>query len=145
MALSVLQDRKSGPDWPLGNIIVVTPGTPVSIMSLVDSALYNAPETATLPQSDEYSVLCQQVIIQGFKGNGGVGLVPNAGNLYLCRKGAAGLGNRTDYGAIVQVILPGQTVIWASAAPNSNQFTPYRYYLDADNAGDAGQITLLIG
>jgi hypothetical protein len=37
MANSVLLDRH-GPDWPLGFIKVVTPGTPVGLMSLVHSS-----------------------------------------------------------------------------------------------------------
>ena len=145
MTQSVMQDRKSGPDWPLGLIVVTVPGTPVGFMSLVDPNAYNAPETATVPQSDEYGGgLCQQIIVQGFNSNAGTGLQPNTGNVYIMRKGAQGLGNRTDFGAMVYVVLPGQSIVVSSAAPNLNSFSPYRYYLDADNANDGALITLLV-
>jgi len=144
MTLSVLQDRKSGPDWPLGSIIVVTPGTPVSIMSLVDASNNNAPETGTTTSSDEYTALCQQIMVQGFKSNAGVGLTPNTGNIYVVRKGTTGSGNKNDYGVIVLCVLPGQTMFVSSAPRNRNEFSPYRYYIDADNANDAAQVTLWI-
>jgi hypothetical protein len=140
---SVMKDRQ-GPDWPLGAIAVTTPSTPVSIMSLVDSTNVNAPETATSTSSDEYSPLCQQIMFQGFKSNGGTGMVPNTGNVYIMRKGVQGLGNRTDFGAMVEVLLPGQTIWLASSARNRDTFSPYRYYLDADNANDGALVTLLV-
>jgi hypothetical protein len=143
MTQSVMKDRQ-GPDWPLGAIAVATPGTPVGIMSLVDPTSVNAPETATTTSSDEYTPLCQQIMFQGFKSNGGTGMVPNAGNVYIMRKGAAGAGNRTDFGAMVTVLLPGQTVFLASSARNRDTFSPYRYSLDADNAADGALVTLII-
>jgi hypothetical protein len=136
---------KQGPDWPLGSIVVATPGTPVNIMSVVDPSNVNSPSTSGNPASDEYTVACNQIIIQGFKNNAGAGLVPNTGNLYLVRKGVTpGSGNRADTGVIVLVIPSGQTGVWGSAALVRNGFNPYRYSLDADNANDAGQVTLLI-
>ena len=100
--------------------------------------------TATTTSSDEYTPLCQQIMFQGFKSNGGTGMVPNAGNVYIMRKGAAGAGNRTDFGAMVTVLLPGQTVFLASSARNRDTFSPYRYSLDADNAADGALVTLII-
>jgi hypothetical protein len=38
-----IQKNRFGPFWPLGSIVVVTPGTPVNMMSLVDPSLINAP------------------------------------------------------------------------------------------------------
>lgn len=143
MANSIHLD-KQGPDWPLGNIIVVTPGTPVNIMSLVDASGANAPNAATTPTSDEYAVRCNQIIIQGFKANAGVGLIPNSGNLYLVRAAAGGPGGHTDYGVIVLIIPAGQTASLGPSAMVKDVFNPYRYRLDADNPGDAGQVTLLI-
>lgn len=150
MTLSVMQDRKAGPDWPLGAIAVPVPGTPVSIMSLVDATNVNAPETApssTTPGTatgDEYTASCQQIMFQGFKSNAGTGMVSNVGNIYIMRKGP-GTSNRTDFGAMVAVLPPGQTLFIASAPRNRDQFSPYRYYVDADNANDAVLVTLLIG
>jgi hypothetical protein len=143
MALSVMKD-KQGPDWPLGAIIVVTPGTPVGIMSLVDPNSYNAPETATGTHSAEYSELCQQIMFQGFKSNAGTGMLQNTGNIYICRLGVQGSGNRTDFGAIVAVLAPGQTIFIGSAPRNRDTFSPYRYYLDADNANDSALVTLFV-
>ena len=142
MANSVHLD-KQGPDWPLGSIVVPTPGTPVPIMSLVDPAAAGSPSTPTSTTTDEYTVACNQIVVQGMKGNSP--MVNNSGNVYLVRKGVgAGTGNRADNGAIVLTIPPGQTGVLGSAAVVKNAFNPYRYSLDADNANDAGQITLLI-
>ena len=148
MALSVQRDRQ-GPDWPLGNIVVAAPSTPVNIMSLVDPGNVDAPETAPSSAAsgtatgNEYTVRAQQIIFQAFKASGG--LAANTGNIYIVRKGAAGgSGNRTDQGSIVAVLTPGQTFILASAAFSRNVFDPYRYSIDADNANDACQVTLVI-
>ena len=144
MANSVLQSRR-GPIWPLGSIVVVTPGTPVNLMSLVDPTSVNAPQTATpgTAGADEYTVKCNQIIIQGVKSNAGTGLANNTGNIYLILKGK-GSNNRTDTGCIVVTIAAGQTFILAPSAQNAEVFNPYLLFLDADNANDAGQVTLII-
>ena len=144
-----------GPDWPLGLIVVTSPGTPVSIMSLVDPSNVNAPETGfgnqTAPQTiptagqQEYSVLAQQIMFQGFKSTAGTApMVNNSGNVYIVRKGTAGAGNRTDFGAMVFVLTPGQTIFLASGARNRNTWSHYRYFLDADSANDGAIVTLII-
>lgn len=145
MANSVLKD-KQGPDWPLGSIVVTVPGTPVGIMSLVDPASVNAPETPTpgTVGANEYTERAQQIFFQGMKSNAGVGMVNNTGNIYVVRKGTAGLGNRTDAGAIVLTIPPGATLFLGSAALNRNVFNMYRYSIDADNANDACQVTAIV-
>ena len=144
MANTVLQDNQ-GPDWPLGNIVVVTPGTPVNIMSLVDPGNTNAPETATTTSSKEYTPLCQQIQFQAFNGGGSTRLTPNTGNIYIVRKNVgAGTGGTTDLGIIVAVLAPGQTYFMASSARNRDTFSPYRYYIDADSASDGAQVTLII-
>lgn len=143
MANSVHRDRQ-GPDWPLGFISVATPGTPVELMSLVDSGDPNEPESATSATSDEYTVRAQQILFQAFK-PGAHGLVPNVGNIYIVRDGVgSGTGNRDDQGAIVAVLTPGQTFTLASAPLNRNVFSPYRYSIDADNAGDGALVTLVV-
>jgi hypothetical protein len=150
MPNSVMRD-KQGPDWPLGLITVPTPGTPVGIMSLVDSALSNDPSTATpaagtsTQPSAEYSERCQQIIFVGVKPGAAHGTQNNTGNVYITRKGAgAGSGNRDDQGAIVYVLTPGANLFLGSAASNRNVFSPYRYSIDADNAGDGALVTLII-
>jgi len=137
---------KQGPDWPLGFIKVVTPGTVVGIMSLVDPNSVNAPQKPTpgTAGADEYTVQAQQIIFQGFTGASGTGVVNNTGNVYIMRAKVQGNGDRTDYGAMVKVLSPGETFFLASAPLNRNVFNPYRYFLDADNANDGAIVTLII-
>lgn len=142
MANSVMKD-KQGPVWPLGQIIVVSPGTPVNIMSLVDSTFVNAPETPTPGTSGaaEYTERCQQIQFQGYRSNPAV---VNVGNVYILKKGGTGTLNRSDTGAILWVLGPGLTWSLGSAALVRNVFNPYEYFIDADNANDAAQVTLVI-
>jgi hypothetical protein len=146
MANSIQRDIH-GPDWPLGSIAVAVPGTPVVITSLIDPSDVNEPDTPTPGTSGagEYTIRAQQILFQGVKSNAGSGTVNNTGNIYIVREGAGGgSGNRTDFGSIVAVIAPGQTFILGSAALNRNVYNPYRYFIDADNANDACQVTLII-
>jgi hypothetical protein len=146
VALSIDQNPR-GPFWPLGNIIVVTPGTPVSIMSLVDPNGYNDPNTPTNPQSDEYARRAQQIFLGGFHlaPGGATGMVTNAGFVYIIKRGTgAGPGNRNDPGVIIAILLPGTTLFLASAPLNLNVLNPYDIYVDADNAGDGAQVSLVI-
>ena|ERR1700678_709101 len=147
MATQSVQKDYQGPDWPLGTIVVATPGTPVNIMSLVDPSNFAAPQTsatyAASNQTPEYTVRAQQMIFAGFKATTH-GLVPNTGNIYIVRKGVQGAGNRDDYGSMVYVLQPGLILFLGSAALNRNVFNPYRYSIDADNASDAALVTLLI-
>lgn len=144
MANSVHQSRQ-GPIWPLGSIVVATAGTAVNLMSVVDPNLVNAPQKPVpgTTGSNEYTVKCNQIIIQGVKSNSGSGLTNNTGNIYLILKGS-GTNNRTDTGCIVAQIAAGQTLILAPPAMNVEVFNPYLLWLDADNSNDAGQVTLII-
>lgn len=147
MANSVLQDRH-GPDWPLGFIKVVTPGTPVSIMSVVDPSFVNQPETGAGPgpsPSDEFTTRCQQILFSGYKpGAGPPKAVANTGNVYVVRRPTSGAGGSGDTGILVQTIAPGQTFALASAPLNRDVFSPYRYFIDADNANDGAFVTLIV-
>jgi hypothetical protein len=144
----------NAPFSPLGLIQVPTPGTPVRFTALIDSATNNAPETGTpaasanntgkAVPSNEYTVRCQQILVQGFTSNGGNGLKNNTGNVYVMLKGNTGPGNRTDFGAMVLCIQPGLTGALASAPMNVDVFNPYQLYLDADNANDGALITLIV-
>jgi hypothetical protein len=145
MANSV-QKNPVGPFWPLGSIVVATPSTPVNFMSLVDGNLQGDPGVVAkyLGGVPEYTVRAQQIIIQGFKSNAGAGVANNTGNVYVIQKGGTGSNNRTDFGSIILVVGAGLTAVLASAPMNRNVFDPYLLYLDADNANDAAQITLVI-
>jgi len=96
MAMQSVQKDFSGPDWPLGLIAVATAGTPVGIMSLVDSANVNDPATITPGTSgaNEYTQRCNQIVFYGVKAGASHGLQPNTGNVYVMRKGVQGAGNR---------------------------------------------------
>jgi hypothetical protein len=144
MTNSVMQD-KQGPIWPLGQIVVTSPGTPVNIMSLVDSTNRDAPETvnpsATGVPGAEYTNRAQQILFQAFKGSPAVN---NTGNIYIIKKGGTGTLNRSDTGAIVVILAPGQTFSLGSAALNRSVFNLYEYFIDADNANDCAQVTAII-
>jgi hypothetical protein len=145
VANSVHQNPQ-GSIWPLGNIVVVTPGTPVRITNLVDPTNANAPETAVgvgAGIGDEYTRRAQQIFFQGMK-SGAARLVNNAGNIYVIRKPLAGAGGTTDIGTIILAVPPGQTFFLGSAALNRNVFNLYDFFIDADNAGDACQVSALI-
>lgn len=137
--MSVLYDPH-GVDWPLGFIEVLVPGTPVRFTSLIDPTDLNAPENSNRTGATfEYTPRFQQMMIQGFKPDTH-GMQPNAGYAYVVRKG----GNRDDYGTIVKVLAPGETFFLASAPVVKDVFSPYRYYMDADNAHDGALITGLV-
>ena len=144
-----VQKNLYGPLWPLGSIPVATTGTPVNIMSLVDPNNYAAPQTATSgtetnTNTPEYTVRAQQIIFMGFKAGASHGLTTNTGNVYIVIKGNGGSNNRDDPGSIIKVLSPGETFFLGSAALNRNVFSPYQIWLDADNAADAAQVTLVI-
>lgn len=142
MANSILNDR-NGPDWPLGFINVATPGTPVSFMVNVDPSSLNSPNTPTGPGVDEYTIRAQQIIIQAIKPGSTTGWQNNTGNVYIVRKGS-GSSNKADTGVLVKMLIPGETVYLASAPIVDNVWGPYRYFVDADNAGDGVNVCLLI-
>jgi hypothetical protein len=145
LANSVHQDRQ-GPVWPLGSILVPTPGTPVNIMSLVDPTSINAPETPTpgTAGANEYTNRAQQVIFQAFKSGGATRLAANAGNIYIIKKPLAGAGGTGDVGTVLWVLTPGQTWSLGSAALNRNVFNLYEYFIDADSVNDGAQVTAII-
>lgn len=145
MADSVNYDIQ-GPDWPLGVIVVTTPGTPVNIMSLVDPTNSNAPGTpVSTTNKRQYTARCNQIFFQGLKKGVSHGLVNNVGLIYVVREGVGGAGNRDDYGAIVVALAPGQTFVLEAPAVEGDVFGPYRYSIDADNANDAAVVTLIVG
>lgn len=149
MTASVSKDR-AGPIWVLGNIAVVTPGSPVGIMSLVDSASVNAPESATSSTSDEYTPRAYAILFQACKADTH-GTKLNTGNIYICKRpNGTGSGGRDDVGVIIATISQGAAGVFPpifrleAAALNRNTFSPYEFYIDADNAADGCQVTLLI-
>ena len=144
MANSVQLDFQ-GPDWPLGFVAVATPGTPISFMFNVDPANTNSPNSPTSATSQEYTVRAEEILVQAIRPGASHGMQLNIGNVYILRAPTAGAsGNRDDPGSLVAMLLPGQTLFLTAAALNRNVWSPYRYYVDADNAGDGVIVTLII-
>jgi hypothetical protein len=139
-----IQKDFQGPDWPLGFISVVTPGTPVGFMSVVDPTSNNSPGTPTNSTNAPFTVRAEEIMVQAFK-PASPGTQLNTGNIYIVRRGAGGgSGNRADTGSIVATLVPGQTLFLTAAAVNVNVWSPYRYSVDADNAGDGAFVTLVV-
>lgn len=152
MSNSVHQDRQ-GPIWPLGHIAVPTPGTYVSIMSLVDSTFLAAPETPTSygGSTPEYTNRAYAIIFQACKvGAGPPKLTNNTGNVYIVRMPLASAGGIGDTGTVIVTLPPGATgqpgvpFVLTSAALNRNTLNAYEFYIDADTAADGCQVTLVI-
>lgn len=142
MANSVMRDI-NGPDWPLGLITVAVPGTPVGFMSVLDSAAGD--ETTKSIFDPEYVPRFKAFLIT--PAHSLAPYVANTGAIYIVRAAAVGgSGNRADAGAIVAVIQ--QTFLgpyrFDLAELSLNALSPYRYFLDADTAGDGAIITGLI-
>lgn len=152
MATQSVRKDVNGPEWPLGLIVVATPGTPVGIMSLVDPTSVNDPNASNAPgpnnapKASEYSWgRCQQIEFQAFKAGASHGLQNNTGNIYIIRRGGTpGASNRDDYGSMVTVLTPGGAKTLGSAAQVVDVFSGYDYLIDADNAGDSCLVTLII-
>lgn len=142
MSISIYKNVKSGPFWPLGNIAVPTPGTPVGIMSLVDPSSLNAPETPTSATNpDGFTVRFQQIFFQAVKAGGGPPrLAVNTGNIFVVLKPLAASGASVDTGNIIKMLVPGETWYLSSSAMDRNSFGPYQLFIDADTPGDACQV-----
>lgn len=141
---SVYAPYSGGPEWPLGFISVVTPGTPVGIMSLVDPGSVNAPNNASPPAKIlERSIRAHQITFQAFKQGASHGLQNNAGNVYIVLPAqGSGSGNRDDYGCMSFVLTPGQTRILEIEEGGTGDINPYDYSVDADNSGDGVLVTM---
>jgi hypothetical protein len=147
MSNSVHKD-KQGPIWPLGNIAVPTPGTYVSIMSLVDSGFTGAPETATpgTAGAAEYTNRAYAIIFQGFKaGAAPPKLAANTGVIYIVKTPIAAAGGVADVGTVIAAIRPTDPPFILTSAPlNRNTLNLYEYYIDADTAADGCQVVAII-
>lgn len=111
-------------------------------MSLVDPNDYNKPNQSnagTNTSGYEYTVRCNQIRFQAVK-PGTHGLADNTGNIYIVREG----GDRDDPGLIVAMVAKGDVLDLPSHPAQGNVMNPYRYYIDADNAGDGAIVTLFI-
>jgi hypothetical protein len=137
--MTVLRDIH-GPCWPIGFIEVVLPGTPVKLTSLIDPADTDAPGTPTAAGSLEYTTRFNQILFQGMRPSKISGMVPNLRNVYIVRAG----GNRDDYGTIVLVVAPGQTVVLSAAPTTKDVFSLYRYWVDGDQDNDGVLVLGLI-
>jgi hypothetical protein len=117
-------------------------------MANVDPSNNNSPNTPVAPglnvNSSGYTVKGRGIGLQGYHaGANNNGMVVNTGNVYLMRGPVgAGTGNRSDSGAIVKVIPAGADFFYAPDGKGLDFFSPYFYYLDADNANDGALVTL---
>lgn len=137
-----IQNDPLGPDWPLGLILVATPGTPVNIMSLVDTTLAN---NANVAGTQQYSRASHRIVFTAQKKGVSHGTQNNTGNIYVLRAPVGGAGGRDDYGCYVTVIRPTDPpFVLSTSEPNQNTLNPYRYLIDADNASDGCFVTLVI-
>ncbi len=149
MALSVFQDP-FGVDWPLGFVAVANNGTPVNIMHNVDPNNNNAPGTASNSNTSEYSPRCHKIFFQGYKpGNNNNGMVTNGGNIYILRSLGPGNGNsggaenRSDSGAMVEILPPGGQAVLPADEFDQATISPYRYTIDSDIDGEGALVTLI--
>ncbi len=115
---TVLKDY-TGPDCPLGWIEVAVPGTPVSIMKLIDPTEADAPETSNRISGRLYPTRFQQIKFQGFKPDTH-GMQYNTGNVYVVRR----TGNRDDTGLMIHVLRPGETWYLNSPPTSGAVFKP---------------------
>lgn len=147
-----VQINLAGPFWPLGNIVVPTPGNSVCVMSLVDANNNSAPETisggggpgAAAQTGFATTPVFHAIRIQGLKaGANNNGLVNNSGNIYVCI-GTANTNNRNDYGCVMAVIAAGASETIRLLEVDRDTGSPYKIRIDADTANDAGQCTLII-
>lgn len=145
MANSLFNNKASGPFWPLGNIVVPVPGTPVGIMSLVDPTSKWDPSTPTSAANpDGFTVRTQQIYFAAYKAGGGPPrLVVNTGIIYVVLKPLQANGASSDTGNIIKQLIPGETFYLGSAPMNRNVFGPYQLFIDADTANDGCQVTLV--
>lgn len=146
MANSVYSNP-NGTCWPLGNILVGTPGTPVGIMNLVDPNGNFNPTTGTGPTASagrEWIARCQQIIFTGAKSGGATRLVNNAGPVYIVLKAAAGGGGVADSGQVFKMLQPGETFILSAAAMNVDVLNPFDFFIDGDNGTDGCQVSLIV-
>ena len=136
--------RGSGTMWPLGSVVVPTPGTPVCVMVNVDPSNNNAPETPSSNKTAEYSPSCGGIGIQGYKAAANNnGMVVNTGNVYLCmRPTGNNAGGRADPGCILKVIPSGADLFYPIDPTGESRISPYSFFLDVDNANDSGQCVL---
>ena len=148
MALSVCQAR-SGPVWPLGCVVVPSPGTPVCIMANVDANNNSAPETAsgpTNPSGAAYTPTCHKILYQGVHpAANNNGMVANSGNVYLMARPQGGSGNRSDSGAMIAVIFPTVGGAWGAMEVELDTVSPYQFFVDADSANDGLLVVLQVG
>lgn len=129
-------DAYTGPDVPLGFIEVLVPGTPVQITSVIDPTGALSPDVSNRSGGPLYPPLrFQQLVFRGMKPNAtpdAAGFKDNTGNVYIVRQG----GSINHSGLIVAIIKPGETLFLSGAPRVGDTYNPYRYYVDAENAGD---------
>ena len=145
MALSVHQSR-TGSVWPLGFVKVTTPGAQVCFMLNTDSANNQTPSAGSNNITEEYTPVFRGFGVQAYKpAANNNGTVANTGNIYLMFYPAGGAGNRADYGAMIKTIPSGSDWFFPPEGIGADLFSPYSFFLDADNGGDGAIVTLYGG
>jgi len=130
----------TGPLYPLGKIIVATPGTVVPLSQNVPITTGFGTPTAGLPlyttQGAPAGMCANQLIIRSYP--------TNSGYTYLCMKGtAAQPGSKAVPNSILIPLAPGD--FFNLASPQlSNPFVLTQLVVDADTASNALQITVVI-
>jgi hypothetical protein len=152
MANSTIQNPQ-GTFWPLGFIPVANNGTPVNIMSVVDSQMVNAPGNPVGPgyaNAAEFSPTCHRIWIQAVKpGNGNVAWQNTSGNVYVLmplgpgNQNSGGPGNKSDSGVLIALLTPGGFVNLPSMEWDGPTISPYGFVIDADVNGDGANVVLV--
>jgi len=120
----------NGPSCPMGRITVAAAGTSVLFNDNWDPKWDSSPVTAAKPA--QYAIACSDIIINP---------VPlNAGGLYVVTRG----GSKDDPNTIVMYIPKGSSPVHLSQSLGSDRFAPEAYALDAEQNGDAADISGVI-
>lgn len=130
----------TGPCYPLGKIIVATPGTPVLLSQNVSISTGFGTPTGGVPSlttaGSPAGMCANQLIIRSYP--------TNAGYTYICMKGTtAQPGNKNVPNSIIIPLAPGD--FFNLASPQlSNPFVLTQLVVDADTANNALQISCVI-
>ena len=142
----------------LGYVNVPATGTPVPLSINIDPSNNNAPGTAYPPppawpgMQTEITPTMRGFVLWGFKpgpgngtGNNGA-MVSNVGNVYLLQAAAAGgSGNKSDTGAIVAIIGPGNSYSFPPEGFQGLRFSPYYLWIDTDANNEGALVTAYAG
>lgn len=118
-----------GPYWPLGQITVATPGTPVPMTQNLNAKGLSYTQTG----GSEYAAAFNQIWVQAG--------TANTNNIYIVVQG----GNKNDTNSIVFALAPGQYIFIGTSAQDRNTFGLGDFLIDADTANNFAQVTGIVG